>query len=324
MSTESQNNSENKDKEEQYGESNITEHNGAGRQAFVNIEQVLFELASAERLSILSRLSEQKLAYNLSTLSKELHIVVQEIHRHINRLLEAGLIQKTSANSYSLTAFGVAMLTQIPTLNFLAKNKSYFSAHTFGGLPQKFIQRLGSLADSQYLDNQVSIFECQRDLLSKAQNYLYIILPQIPLYLIDLITPRLEANNKNSGRDEHNLQLQLKYLLPYNAILPKRRHNDLIHSAFYELLSREIVQRRMIEKVHLGILVSESQSMVMFPMTNKKGGIRGGRKEEEEVEIDMNTGFHSTDSICYEWCLDYFNYMWQIAKPYNRNKLNEV
>jgi hypothetical protein len=123
------------------------------------------------------------------------------------------------------------------------------------------------MADSQYVDNQVSIFECQRDLLSKAQNYLYIILPQIPLYLIDLIMSRLEANIKNSGRNEHNLQL--KYLLPYDAILPKRRHNDLRHSAFYELLSREIVQRRMIEKVHLGILVSESQSLVMFPMTNK-------------------------------------------------------
>jgi predicted transcriptional regulator len=95
-------------------------------------------------------------------------MVVQEIHRHVNRLLEAGLIQKNSANSYSLTAFGVAMLTQIPTLDFLAKNKSYFSAHDFGRLPLKFIQRLGSLADSQYLDNQVSMFECQRDLLSKS------------------------------------------------------------------------------------------------------------------------------------------------------------
>jgi hypothetical protein len=72
MSIESQNNSENKDKEEKYDESNTTEHNGAGRQAFVNIEQLLFELASAERLSILSRLSEQKVANNLSTLSKDL------------------------------------------------------------------------------------------------------------------------------------------------------------------------------------------------------------------------------------------------------------
>ena len=40
------------------------------RRAFVNTEQVLFELAGAERLSILSRLSEEKAADNLSTLSK--------------------------------------------------------------------------------------------------------------------------------------------------------------------------------------------------------------------------------------------------------------
>ena len=285
----------------------------------------MFELASAERLSILSRLSEGKAATNnLSTLSKDLNIVVQEIHRHISRLLEAGLIQKTSANSYSLTAFGTVMLTQIPTLNFLSKYKSYFSDHVLGELPLKFIQRLGALLDSLYLDNQVAVFEYQREILSKAQYYLYIILPQIPLYLIDLIMQRLEVNENNSGRNEP--EIQLKYLLPYNAILPKRRHNDLRHSTFYELLSREIVQRRMIEKVHLGILVSKGQSMVMFPMTNKKGSVRGGggRKEEEEVKIDMNSGFYSTDSIFHEWCLDYFNYMWQIAKPFNPKRLSEV
>jgi hypothetical protein len=81
----------------------------------------------------------------------------------------------------------------------------------------------------------------------------------------------------------------------------------------------------MIEKVHLGILVSKSQSMVMFPMTNKKGSVRGGgRKEEEEVKIDMNSGFYSTDGIFHEWYLDYFNYMWQIAKPFNPKRLSEV
>jgi predicted transcriptional regulator len=37
------------------------------------------------------------------------------------------------------------MLTQIPTLNFLAKNKDYFSDHIIGQLPLKFIQRLGNL-----------------------------------------------------------------------------------------------------------------------------------------------------------------------------------
>lgn len=325
MPIESQKSHKNKDEEYDDG-SNISRYSAANRQAFADTEQVLFELASAERLSILSRLSEGKAAANnLSTLSKDLSIVVQEIHRHISRLLEAGLIQRTSANSYSLTAFGTVMLTQIPALNFLSNNKSYFSDHILGELPLKFIQRLGALSDSLYLDNQVAIFEYQREILSRAQNYLYIIVPQMPLYLIDSIMPKLEANEKNSERNEHIIQL--KYLLPYNAILPKKRHNDLRHSTFYELLDKEIVQRRMIERVHLGILVNESQSMVMFPMITRKGSARAGEgagEGKEQAEIDMNSGFYSTDSIFHEWCLDYFNYIWHIAKPFNRKKLNEV
>ena len=56
-------------------------------------------------------------------------------------------------------------------------------------------------------------------------------------------------------------------------------------------------------------------------MSKKEG--EGEGEGEEQAEIDMNSGFYSTDSI-HEWCLDYFNYMWHIAKPFNPNKLNEV
>ena len=80
----------------------------------------------------------------------------------------------------------------------------------------------------------------------------------------------------------------------------------------------------MIERIYVGILVSESQSMVMFPMANKKGSPRTKEGEEGQLEIDMNSGFYSADSLFHEWCLDYFNYMGHIAKPFNRNKLSEV
>jgi hypothetical protein len=49
--------------------------------------------------------------------------------------------------------------------------------------------------------------------------------------------------------------------------------------------------------------------MVMFPMITKKGSARAGEGGEGQLEIDMNSGFYSTDSFFHEWCLDYFNYM---------------
>lgn len=48
--------------------------------------------------------------------------------------------------------------------------------------------------------------------------------------------------------------------------------------------------------VHICMIVNESQSLVMFPIASKIGSIKEGRMEEEG-EIDMNSGFYSTDAV---------------------------
>jgi predicted transcriptional regulator len=155
-------------------------------QPFRNIEQTLFEVANAERLSILFKLKEDNNSNknnknNLSNLSKELNIIVQELHRHTNRLLKAGLIQKDSSSGYfSLTTFGNIVLMQLSSLDFVSKNRNYFSDHTLGDLPLKFIQRVGSLVNSQLLTNSVAVFEYQKELFSTSRSYVYTILSQVP------------------------------------------------------------------------------------------------------------------------------------------------
>src|SRR5215216_723515 len=145
-------------------------------QPFRNIEQTLFEVANAERLSILFKLKEDNNSNknnknNLSNLSKELNIIVQEVHRHTNRLLKAGLIQKDSSSGYfSLTTFGNIVLMQLSPLDFVSKNRNYFSDHTLGDLPLKFIQRVGSLVNSQLLTNSVAVFEYQKELFSTSRS----------------------------------------------------------------------------------------------------------------------------------------------------------
>lgn len=67
----------------------------------------------------------------------------------------------------------------------------------------------------------------------------------------------------------------------------------------------------MIEKIQVGLIMNETQAMVMFPTASKR-------------EIDTDASFYSKDRIFHEWCLDYFNYMWQSSKPFNPAKLNEI
>src|SRR5919199_6078381 len=110
---------------------------------FANTEKTFFELASGQRLAIIFQLNKKNT--KMSQLAKDLGITMQEVHRNINRLQDAGLIEKDPDGVFSLTTFGNTIIKQIPTFNYLSKYKEYFSEHTLGELPMKFVQRIGAL-----------------------------------------------------------------------------------------------------------------------------------------------------------------------------------
>ena len=53
-------------------------------------QRIFFELASDQRLSILYKLNRQE--SSLSKLARHLNVTIQEVHRNLNRLMDAGLI----------------------------------------------------------------------------------------------------------------------------------------------------------------------------------------------------------------------------------------
>ena len=69
----------------------------------MHTEHIFFELASEQRLSILFKLTEHD--SKLAELSKDLNVTMQEVHRNLSRLMDAGLIEKDSAGTFSLTTF---------------------------------------------------------------------------------------------------------------------------------------------------------------------------------------------------------------------------
>jgi predicted transcriptional regulator len=264
---------------------------------FEKTEKTLFELANADRLLILSQLEEER--NTLSGLSKRLGIVVQEIHRNINRLVEAGLVKKESGNRYSLTTLGSTTLIQLSSLKFVADNSKYFSEHSLSELPAKFIHRIGTLANSSFLDNPVAVFEYQKELIDGTKEYLHVALPQVPSYLIEYV--QLLFRRKG---------VKLRYVLPLNAVMPKKRHTAAAHAEFYHILQQGVVQRRMLKTIRTGIIMNEKQALVMF--STAKG------------EVDMGCCFCSNTEQFHEWCADYFEHIWQKSRPYDTKKLVEV
>src|ERR687888_736277 len=267
-----------------------------------NTEQTFIELASEQRLSILLRLTEQDT--KLSQLAKDLGVTMQEVHRNVNRLMEVGLIKKNSEGRFSLTTFGNTIIKQIPAYDFLSRNKEYFSDHNLGEIPMKFVHRIGALNNSEYVAGLVAVIERWKQLYNESSEYIYGMVPQIPLELIESVIPKV----KDGG-------VKFNYILPQKAIVPKKRTQLLSQAGYYDLLKMEkkVVDRRMVDRVQVAVVLNEKQATVMFPTVKDK------------IAADMNSMFYSRDdSLFHEWCLDYFRYCWYNSKTFDESKLLEV
>ncbi len=264
--------------------------------AYADTENTFFELASEQRLAIIFRLNEKR--GKISHLAKDLDITMQEAHRNANRLQQAGLIEKNPEGIFSLTTFGNTIIKQIPTFNYLSKHKEYFSEHVLGELPIKFIMRLGALDRCEYVKGIVAILERWKDIYREAGQYIYEIVPQVPIDLIEPAVKRVREGIKYS------------YVLPRNVIVPKGRKELLKKLGHSELLNKGTIERRMVDSVQVAVILNEEHAAVLFP--NLKG------------ETDMNMIFYSSDPVFHEWCIDYFRYRWYGSDIFDESNLKEI
>jgi predicted transcriptional regulator len=219
-------------------------------------------------------------------------------------LQDSGLIRKDANGQFSLTTFGTTILQQIPTMNFLSRNKDYFSDHYLGDIPMKFVHRIGALDNSEYLEGLVAVLERWKQIYNSSREYIFGMLPQIPLELIESLLAKI----KQSG-------IKFNYILSQQTIVPKKRADLLKDAGFHDLLKQGLVERRMVDKMPVAVILNEKEATVMFP-TLKKG----------QAVADMNSLFYSgkENVFFHEWCLDYFRYCWYSSKTFDESKLLEV
>jgi predicted transcriptional regulator len=270
--------------------------------SFISTSTIFFELASEQRLSILFRLNKR--SSKLAQLAKDLDVTMQEVHRNLNRLQDSGLIRKDANGQFSLTTFGTTILLQIPTMNFLSRNKEYFSDHYLGDIPMKFVHRIGALDNSEYIEGLVAVLERWKQIYNSAREYIYGMLPQIPLELIETLLAILKQRG-----------IKFNYILSQQTVVPKKRTDLLKDAGFQDLLKKGLVERRMVDKMPVAVILNEKEATVMFP-TLKRG----------QPVANLNSIFYSgkDNLLFHEWCLDYFRYSWYGAKTFDESKLLEV
>jgi predicted transcriptional regulator len=283
----------------------VDEYHISTSSPFEDTARTFFELGSAQRIAIMLKIAESKC--NLAKLSKDLDSTMPEVRRNIIRLVNSGFIERELDGTFAVTTFGKTILEHIPTLDFLSRNKDYFSDHIFSPLPLKFRRRIGSLNNSTLISGFVSVDECLKDIYDKSQAYVYAMIPEVPLDLIESIVARLKK--------VENKDFRFGYILPTHAIVPKRRRDLLEAMGFNELLKKGTVERRMVNTPLLvGVVLNDKQACIIFPRIQRNN----------KIELDLASMFYSDDPDFHEWCLDYYRYIWHNARSFEQKGLVEV
>lgn len=262
---------------------------------YENAASDFLELASEQRLNILFNLLSNK--SKISTMAKELGATVQEVHRNFERLADAGLIVKDKDGYYGLTTYGKTICTQVPDLIFVSKNRKYFETHDFGDIPMKFIQRIGALAAGQHIKGFVKVMEQWKEIYKNADEYIFEVLSEVPLDLIEPVISRIKQG------------IKFNYIFSESAIVPKGRKQLLEKLGFKKLIEQGLVERKMQKDVKVVVILNEKEACVMFPTI--------------DGDADIGEMFYSKDHLFHEWCLDYFRYCWYGSDIFKESKLKE-
>lgn len=255
----------------------------------------VLDLASPKRLQILFNLLEKN--STPTKLAKQIDATKQEVHRNFTRLEDSGLIEKKIDGTYSLTTFGQTVCTQIPSIVFISQNKKYFQEHDFGEVPHKFQMRCGQLANGQYVKGVSKVLEQWKNIYKNSDKYIYEILSEVPLDLIEPVVKRIKRG------------VNFSYVFSESAVVPKGRKALLKKLGFDKLLEKGLIERKMEKNVQTVVVLNEKEACVMFPTRNG--------------ESDLSEMFYSDDVMFHEWCLDYFRYCWYGSDAFKESKLKE-
>jgi len=261
-----------------------------------SLSEVFMELAGESRYSILMMLEEKK--WRSAQLAKELNLTIQETHRNTVRLAEAGIIKKDSDGFFLLTPYGRILVSQLGSFGFLNKYKDYFEEHFPSDLAPKFLQRIGNLSNCELIQGNFAIVEKWLSLAEDAKEYLRIMTAQIPPEFF-----KLKVLKAKKG-------IKIFLIHGENTIAPKGFKKELTSSVVRNLISEGIYKRKMVKKIQTMMVMNEKRGILFFP--DSKG------------EPDMYYAFIGEDPEFLEWCIDYFDHIWDKAGTYDVSKIREI
>jgi predicted transcriptional regulator len=241
-----------------------------------DLSGLLFNLASDDRLALLSEISARK--QRLTTLSKTINASAQECSRHLARLTDTGFIQKDSECLYEITPLGKAIRSIFPGMEFLLKYKPFFLTHDLSLLPPSFVERIGDLAGGEYVNHISLVLGHIKTVIGNGKEFVWLISDQ-PIVVgtvgSSFSSPNVPVRLIGDETIDRNIVVQLKAALARSEV-------------------------GIFRDVRVAMAINETIAGICFP------GIDG--------KIDFSAGFLGKDPSFRGWCNDLFKYYWSRSR----------
>ncbi len=251
---------------------------------------LMFEVSNEERVRILRVIKKKRNSF--SGIARELDITTQEVSRHFNRLMEAGLTTRDRDGYPSLTPFGSILLRQLEALRFTSDHRNYFVSHKADLLPDMFLSRLGELNGLKFRDDvMVTISDIIR------------IIQEANEYLLDINVPYVAAAFPHI-RDAYDRGIPGKFLHGTDLRVPEEMKGARDDS-FTDELVREVARKGIYEERYMEVDVmlymnEKEVAILCFPTLNN--------------QYDF-VGFTGDDALAHEWCRNLFYHLWEKGRP---------
>ena len=256
--------------------------------ALDEVSGLYFELSNPDRLKILLHLSEAP--EKLTEIADHIDTTHQQCLRHLKRLSEMQLVDKTHDGSYKLTSYGELVLKLTPGLTFTTERRDYFNSHSLSKIPTEFVVRIGELMESTELRNVMEALSEIESIVKNAEEYLHVIINK----RTHSIRPSV-AEAMRKGVQVKSISIT-SYVPTYDV---KRDINlkDEIDIIKAETTGTAIVADQIDFPVYL--YLSEKSIFIAFPL------------HDESFDY---TGFYSSNPMAVRFCSDLFEYYWSRTK----------
>jgi predicted transcriptional regulator len=161
-------------------------------------------------------------------------------------------------------------------MEFIYNNDDYFLSHDITKIPLPFVNRIGELAQADLVEDLTLDLARWEELIKNADDHVWVMTPQVMGHLTRTMQDKILEGVKLRSIFNENIR-------EAKSSLPKGKN----------------VERKLLPRVPVIMIISEKEASISFPRL--------------DGNIDF-PAFFGTDSTFLKWITDLFLYYWERAK----------